>query len=80
MPTSLLTTKFFIPSTRPELVLRPRLIEQLNGGLHRKMTLISAPAGFGKTTLVCEWVDNIRLDAKKEHQRVFRIGRQPKPS
>jgi LuxR family maltose regulon positive regulatory protein len=74
MPTSLLTTKFFIPSTRPELVLRPRLIEQLNGGLHRKMTLISAPAGFGKTTLVCEWVDNIRLDAKKEHQRVFRIA------
>ena len=52
----LLTTKLFIPTTRPELVSRPRLIEQLNDGLHRKMTLISAPAGFGKTTLVSEWV------------------------
>jgi len=34
---------------------RPRLIERLNEGLHRKLTLISAPAGFGKTTLVSEW-------------------------
>jgi LuxR family maltose regulon positive regulatory protein len=38
------------------VVSRLRLIEQLNGGLHRKLTLISAPAGFGKTTLVSEWV------------------------
>jgi LuxR family transcriptional regulator, maltose regulon positive regulatory protein len=52
----LLTTKLYIPPTRPELVSRPRLIERLNMGLHRKLTLISAPAGFGKTTLVCEWV------------------------
>jgi LuxR family maltose regulon positive regulatory protein len=36
--------------------LRPRLIARLNEGLHRKLTLISAPAGFGKTTLVSEWV------------------------
>jgi LuxR family maltose regulon positive regulatory protein len=64
MPTFLLTTKFFIPPTRPELVPRPRLIEQLNEGLHRKLTLISAPAGFGKTTLVTEWLHNVRLDAK----------------
>ncbi len=52
----LLTTKLYIPPTRPELVPRPRLIEQLNVGLHHKMTLVSAPAGFGKTTLVSEWV------------------------
>jgi len=52
----LLSTKLFIPSARPVLVSRPRLIEQLNEGLHRKLTLISAPAGFGKTTLVSEWV------------------------
>ena len=51
----LLTTKLFIPSPRPERVSRPRLIERLNEGLHRKLTLVSAPAGFGKTTLVSEW-------------------------
>ena len=64
----LLTTKLYIPPTRQELVPRPRLIEQLNDGLHRKLTLISAPAGFGKTTLVSEWVEQLRLDPKKENQ------------
>ena len=54
MSTPLLTTKLYIPPIRPELVLRPRLIERLNAGLHRKLTLISAPAGFGKTTLLSE--------------------------
>src|SRR5512136_2959714 len=52
----LLQTKLYIPPPRPELVSRPRLIERLNEGLRRKLTLISAPAGFGKTTLVSEWV------------------------
>jgi len=52
----LLTTKLYIPPTRPEIVPRPRLIEKLNEGLYRKLTLISAPAGFGKTTLVTEWL------------------------
>jgi LuxR family maltose regulon positive regulatory protein len=56
MTTPLLTTKLYIPPPRPNLVERPRLIERLNEGLHRKLTLISAPAGFGKTTLVSEWV------------------------
>ena len=56
MTTSILATKLYIPPIRPELVSRPRLIEQLNAGLHRKLTLISAPAGFGKTTLLSEWV------------------------
>jgi LuxR family maltose regulon positive regulatory protein len=70
----LLTTKFYIPPTRPELVLRPRLIKQLNEGLHRKLTLISAPAGFGKTTLVTEWLDNLRLDAKNETQTENKIA------
>src|SRR5689334_18920323 len=56
MSTPLLATKLYIPPLRPNVVLRPRLTEQLNEGLHRKLTLISAPAGFGKTTLVSEWV------------------------
>ncbi len=50
-----LTTKLFIPPTRRGLVTRPRLIERLNKGLHAKLTLISAPAGFGKSTLISEW-------------------------
>ncbi len=56
MSASLLTTKLYTPRVRPELVLRPRLVERLNAGLHHKLTLISAPAGFGKTTLVAEWL------------------------
>ncbi len=56
MSTPTLATKLYIPPPRPGVVLRPRLIERLNEGLHRKLTLISAPAGFGKTTLVSEWV------------------------
>ena len=57
MPTPLLTTKLYIPPLRPGMVSRPRLIERLNAGLlsRRKLTLISAPAGFGKTTLLSEW-------------------------
>ena len=57
MSTPILATKLYIPPPRPKIVLRPRLIERLNEGLcGRKLTLISAPAGFGKTTLVSEWV------------------------
>ena len=59
MTTPLLTTKLYVPHIRPNLVPRPRLIEQLNEGSHRKLTLISAPAGFGKTTLVSEWIQTM---------------------
>jgi len=52
----LLRTKLFIPPPRPKIVPRPHLIERLNEGMHCKLTLISAPAGFGKTTLVSEWL------------------------
>jgi len=55
MATPLLTTKLFVPPVRPDLVSRPRLIERLNTGLRRTLTLISAPGGFGKTTLLSEW-------------------------
>jgi LuxR family transcriptional regulator, maltose regulon positive regulatory protein len=56
MFSSVLTTKLFIPAPREQLVLRPQLIERLNNGLHCKLTLIAAPAGFGKTTLVSQWL------------------------
>ena len=52
----LLATKLYIPTWHPGLLSRPRLIEQLNQGIERKLTLISASAGFGKTTVVSEWV------------------------
>ena len=67
MTTPLLQTKLYTPPLRPQAVLRPRLIERLNAGLlmrgasvagglfFRKLTVVSAPAGFGKTTLLSEW-------------------------
>src|SRR5215472_16025726 len=51
-----LATKLYIPPPQPNIVRRPRLIARLNAGLDRKLTLISAPAGFGKTTLLSAWL------------------------
>ncbi len=59
MAAPLLATKLYIPPVRSELVSRPRLIERLNAGVDRKLTLISAAAGFGKTTLVAEWLSRV---------------------
>ncbi|HRF46214.1 MAG TPA: LuxR C-terminal-related transcriptional regulator [Anaerolineales bacterium] len=58
MPEPLLRTKLFVPPSRPHRVLRPRLLERLNEGLASTpgVTVISAPAGFGKTTLLSEWI------------------------
>src|SRR5919202_7026305 len=56
MPIPILTTELYVPSVPPRAVPRHRLFEQLDEGLHRKLTLISAPAGFGKTTLLSAWV------------------------
>jgi LuxR family maltose regulon positive regulatory protein len=55
----LLLTKLFIPPIRPDLVPRPRLVEGLQAGFGRKLTLVSAPAGYGKSTLLSEWVHQI---------------------
>ena len=56
MVTPLLATKLFIPRWRRGLVPRPRLTAVLNRGVESKLTLVSAPAGFGKSTLLAEWL------------------------
>ncbi|MCC6189152.1 MAG: AAA family ATPase [Anaerolineales bacterium] len=58
MATPILATKLYIPPPRPQVVARPRLLECLNEGLRsgHKLTLVSAPAGSGKTTLISAWV------------------------
>ena len=55
-PAALLETKFYIPRSRRDLVPRPRLSERLDRGTASKLMLVSAPAGFGKTTLLTEWL------------------------
>ena len=55
MPLHLLATKLFVPPARADLVPRPHLFDRLQDALHGKLTLISAPAGFGKTTLLTAW-------------------------
>jgi LuxR family transcriptional regulator, maltose regulon positive regulatory protein len=58
----LLATKFHIPPSRSVGITRPRLLEQISSGLHEnhKLTLVSAPAGYGKTTLVAEWFHSLK--------------------
>jgi LuxR family maltose regulon positive regulatory protein len=65
MAVPILATKLYIPPSRPKVVSRLHLIEQLNEGLQHApgVTLISAPAGFGKTTLVSEWITNCKRPA-----------------
>ena len=54
----LLQTKLYLPRPRRGQVGRPRLLERLRRGADSKLTLLSAPAGFGKTTLLAEWLDD----------------------
>jgi LuxR family maltose regulon positive regulatory protein len=56
MVAPLLRTKLQVPPPRPDHVPRPRLVQQLDAGFYRKLTLVSAPAGYGKSTLLGEWV------------------------
>jgi LuxR family maltose regulon positive regulatory protein len=58
----LLETKLYIPWGRPALVPRPRLTERLEQGAKGKLTLVSAPAGFGKTTLLADWAGGMASD------------------
>lgn len=63
MSAEILATKLFIPPLRPDVVPRPHLVERLHTGMKRKLTLLSTPAGFGKTTLLCEWIERRRIPA-----------------
>jgi LuxR family maltose regulon positive regulatory protein len=56
MASPLVETKLFVPAARREVVARPRLRERLDQGAAAKLTLLSAPAGFGKTTLLGSWL------------------------
>jgi LuxR family maltose regulon positive regulatory protein len=61
MSENLLQTKLNIPPLRTSLVARPRLIDRLNAGMDGKLILVSAQAGSGKTTLVAEWLSDLRF-------------------
>jgi LuxR family transcriptional regulator, maltose regulon positive regulatory protein len=63
MITPILATKLYVPPLRPGVVKRPHLIERLNEGLstNHKLTLVSAPAGFGKTTQVSSWLAGLNF-------------------
>src|SRR5436853_4403884 len=54
-------TKLYISPPPAKVVLRSHLLERLNAGLHRKLTLIAAPAGCGKTTLLSAWVAGLQV-------------------
>src|SRR5688572_115306 len=60
-PTPVLATKLFAPARRSQLVARPRLAERLDTTLEagHRLTLVSAPAGFGKTTLLSDWLTHL---------------------
>jgi hypothetical protein len=78
-PSPLLETKLYIPRLRRGLVTRPRLSERLNRGGESKLTLVSTPAGFGKTTLLAEWlaatpVESCRPNTRKRFSQLFEVA------
>jgi len=78
----LVATKLFVPPERPGLVDRARLLTQLRGGARQRLTLVSAPAGFGKTSLLASWLAReqggsvawLSLDAGDSDATVFWTG------
>ena len=58
----LIRTKLYRPRISGELVARPRLVERLEARRDRPLTLVSAPAGYGKTTLVGSWLETCEAD------------------
>ena len=68
MTTLLLKTRLYVPTGRAWLVSRPHLVERLNEGFRKgcRLTLVSAPAGYGKTTLLCEWIAHRKLPTRAD--------------
>ncbi len=62
LQSQLLATKFFLPTAQGRLISRPRLQALLDEALQRPFTLVSAPAGFGKTTLLSTWAYSLVAD------------------
>ncbi len=72
----LIATKLFIPPTRPGLISRPRLVDRLNSCAYPgcKLILITAPAGYGKTTLATEWLDSLQSGASHVNETGYRVA------
>ncbi len=74
--TSFLSTKFNIPQPRIDLISRPQLLKQLYASVSRghKLTLVCAPAGFGKTTLLSEWVNHTQAPLEYPFDSSMKVG------
>ena len=77
-PSILLRTKFLVPRARPDLLPRPRLLDWLDSNADKRLTLLSAPAGYGKTTLLADYINAssrpfawYQLDAQDSDPTVF---------
>jgi LuxR family maltose regulon positive regulatory protein len=77
MASPLVETKLFTPKLRRSLVARPRLSGRLSRGAESRLTLISAPAGFGKTTLLAEWLAGTRTERSVAWLSLEESDRQP---
>jgi ATP/maltotriose-dependent transcriptional regulator MalT/DNA-binding SARP family transcriptional activator len=76
-PQPLIKTKFFIPQRHPGLVSRQHLLSKLDQGAQRALTLISAPAGYWKTTLLSEWIDTLQKAGSSPSWAVCWISLDP---
>ena len=78
MSSNLLSTKLFIPEPRQDYIIRPKLLDLLDGALSSKLILVAAPPGYGKTTLLSIWIKErsiptawLSLDSGDNDQLLF---------
>ena len=75
IPVTVLETKLFVPRPRPGQVARSRLVERLDRGAEARLVLVSAPAGFGKTTILTEWLSRLGAGARPRHAAWLSLDR-----